>query len=48
MINLFAALAPLIKNFIDIVIIIGPLSIVVVILFLKKIEKENPDRIRWK
>tara|TARA_B100000700_G_scaffold321627_1_gene421295 strand:+ start:2831 stop:2989 length:159 start_codon:yes stop_codon:yes gene_type:complete len=48
MINLFGVLDPLIKTFIELVIIIGPLSIVGVILLLKKIEKDNPERIRWK
>ena len=48
MINLFGALDPLIKTFIEVVIIIGPLSLGGVILVLKKIEKDNPDRIRWK
>ncbi len=48
MINSFGVLDPLIKNFIEAVIIIGPLSIACVILLLKKIEKGNPDRIRWK
>ena len=44
----FGILDPLIKTFIEVVIIVGPLSIVGVILMLKKIEKDNPDRIRWK
>tara|TARA_B100001250_G_C19655586_1_gene724681 strand:- start:81 stop:245 length:165 start_codon:yes stop_codon:yes gene_type:complete len=48
MMNSFAVLDPLIKTFIEVVIIIGPVSIAGVILLLKKIEKENPDRIRWK
>ena len=47
-INSFGALDPLIKTFIEVVIIIGPLSLGGVILLLKKIEKDNPDRIRWK
>tara|TARA_B100000945_G_C20075043_1_gene454210 strand:- start:196 stop:360 length:165 start_codon:yes stop_codon:yes gene_type:complete len=44
----FGVLDPLIKTFIEVVIIIGPLSIAGVILLLKKIEKNNPDRVRWK
>jgi len=48
MIYSIGLLAPLIQTFIEVAIIIGPLSIVVVILLLKKIEKDNPDRIRWK
>ena len=46
--NLFVVLDPLIKTFIEVVIFVGPLSIACVILLLKKIEKDNPDRIRWK
>ena len=48
MINSFGVLEPLIKTFIEVVIIIGPFSIAGLILLLKKIEKDNPDRIRWK
>ena len=48
MIYSFGSLAPLIQTFIEVAFIIGPLSIVGVILLLKKIEKDNPDRIRWK
>ncbi len=48
LINLFSALNPLINTFVEVVVIFGPLSIACVILLLKKIEKENPDRIRWK
>ena len=48
MINSFVSLDPLIKTFIEVVIILGPLSLAGVILLLKKIEKDNPDRIRWK
>ncbi len=47
-INLFAVLDPAIKTFIGIVAIAGPLSIAGVIFFLKKIEKDDPERIRWK
>ena len=48
MINLFSVLDPAIKTFIGIVTVAGPLSIAGVILLLKKIEKNDPDRIRWK
>jgi len=48
MINSFGVLAPLMKTFIQSVFIIGPLCTACVILLLKKIEKDNPDRIRWK
>ena len=44
MIYSFGLLAPLMQTFIEVVIIIGPLSIVGVILLLKKIEKDYPDR----
>ena len=46
--HLFGVLDPAIKTFISVVAILGPLSIVAVILLLKKIEKDNPERIRWK
>tara|TARA_Y100001968_G_scaffold256632_1_gene243028 strand:+ start:123 stop:269 length:147 start_codon:yes stop_codon:yes gene_type:complete len=48
MIYLFGVLDPLIKTFIEVVIIIGPLSFAALIFLLKKIEKDNPDRVRWK
>ena len=41
-------LDPFIKSFILVTSILGPLSILGVVLILKKIENENPDRIRWK
>ena len=40
MINLFAVLDPVIKTFIQIVIIIGPLTITGIILLLKRIQNE--------
>ena len=46
--NFFAVLDPLIKTFIQVTLVIGPLSLVGVILLLKKIEKDHPERIRWK
>ena len=46
--NVFAFLDPLIKTFIQVALVIGPLSLLGMILLLKKIEKENPNRIRWK
>ena len=48
MVNCFAILDPLIKTFIQVSLVIGPLSLVGVILLLKKIEKDHPERIRWK
>ena len=43
-----AVLDPTIKTFIYVVAIAGPLSIAVLIFLLKKIEKNNPERIRWR
>ena len=48
MMNCFAVLDPLIKTFIQVALVIGPLSLVGVILLLRKIQKDNPERIRWK
>ena len=46
--NCFAVLDPLIKNFIQVALFIGPLSLAGVVLILRKIEKDHPERIRWK
>ncbi len=48
MMNCFAVLDPLIKTFIQVSLVIGPLSLVGVVLLLGKIEKDHPERIRWK
>ena len=48
MMNCFAVLDPLIKTFIQFALVIGPLSLVGVVLILRKIEKDHPERIRWK
>ena len=48
MMNCFAVLDPLIKTFIQVALVIGPLSLVGVVLLLRKIEKDHPERIRWK
>ena len=48
MMNCFAVLDPLIKTFIQVALVIGPLSLVGVVLLLRKIEKDYPERIRWK
>ena len=48
MMSCFAVLDPLIKTFIQVALVIGPLSLVGVILLLRKIEKDHPERIRWK
>ena len=46
--NCFAVLDPLIKTFMQVALFIGPLSLVGLVLLLRKIEKEHPERIRWK
>ena len=46
--NFFVVLDPLIKNFIQVALVIGPLSLLSVVLLLRKIEKDHPERIRWK
>ncbi len=48
MMNCFAVLDPLIKTFIQVALVIGPFSLVGVVLILRKIEKDHPERIRWK
>ena len=48
MMNCFAVLDPLITTFIQVALVIGPLSLVGVVLLLRKIEKDHPERIRWK
>ena len=48
MMNCFAVLDPLIKTFIQVALVIGPLSVVGGVLILRKIEKDHPERIRWK
>ena len=47
-INFFAVLDPLIKTFMQVALVIGPLSLVGLVLLLRKIEKDHPERIRWK
>jgi len=46
--NFFAVLDPLIKTFIQVALVLGPLSLLGVVLILRKIEKDHPERIRWK
>ena len=48
MMNFFVVLDPLIKTFIQVALVIGPLSLVGVVFILRKIEKDHPERIRWK
>ena len=46
--NFFAVLDPLIKTFVQVSLVIGPLSLAGLVLLLTKIEKDHPERIRWK
>ena len=46
--NFFAVLDPLIKTFMQVALVIGPLTLVGLVLLLRKIEKDHPERIRWK
>ncbi len=46
--NCLAVLDPLIKTFMQVALVVGPLSLVGVVLILRKIEKDHPERIRWK
>ena len=44
----FAAVGPEIKLFLVGASIAGPVTIATLIFILKRIEKEKPDRIRWR
>ena len=46
--NFFAVLDPLIKTFMQVALVIGPLTLVGLVLLLRKIEQDHPERIRWK
>ena len=46
--NFFAVLDPFIKTFMQVSLVIGPLSLAGLVLLLRKIEKDHPERIRWK
>ena len=46
--NFFSVLDPLIKTFMQVALVIGPLSLLGLVLLLRKIEKDHPERIRWK
>ena len=48
MMNCFAVLDPLIKTFMQVALVIGPLSLLGLVFLLRKIEKDHPERIRWK
>ena len=41
-------LGPEIKVFLAAVSIAGPVAIGILFVFIKRIEKQNPDRIRWR
>ena len=47
LIGLFLVLDPLIITFIQVALVLGPLSLLGVLLLLRKIEKDHPERIRW-
>ena len=46
--SLLLALGPEIKVFIGVMAIAGPIAIAGLIFLLKKIEKEDPSKIRWR
>ncbi|WP_320674141.1 hypothetical protein [Prochlorococcus sp. MIT 1341] len=46
--NYHVGLDPAIKTFIAVSLIIGPLAIAGLVMILKRIEKNRPERIRWK
>ncbi len=41
-------IGPEIKIFLAAVAVLGPLSIGILLFIIKRIEKENPERIRWR
>ena len=43
-----AALGPEIKLLLGFFAIAGPISISILLFIIKRIEKEHPDRIRWR
>ena len=43
-----ATLGPEIKVFLGVVAIAGPVAIGFLLFIIKRIEKSNPDRIRWR
>ena len=43
-----AALGPEIKVFVVVAAVAGPIAIGILLLIIKRIEKTNPDRIRWR
>ena len=45
--NLLGVLGPEIKILLVGFAIAGPMAVIGLIIFIKKIEKENPERVRW-
>ncbi len=46
--NLFVSLGPEVKSFLTAAFIIGPVSIFLLLLFLRQIERKDPNKIRWR
>ncbi len=46
--HLLASLEPNIQLFIQVIALLGPASIVFLIILLKRIEKKDPNKIRWR
>ena len=46
--TILAMLGPEMKLFVGVVAIAGPISIAFLVFVIKRIEKVNPDRIRWR
>ncbi len=44
----FSVLEPKIQLFIATVLVVGPMTIIGLIYFLKKIEATKPEKIRWR
>ena len=44
----FVALGPELKLFLALVSVLGPVAIAVLVFIIKRIERENPGRIRWR
>mgnify|MGYP007063349779 CR=1 FL=1 len=43
-----AVLGPEVKSLLVVFAIVGPMAIGILLFIIKRIEKENPDRIRWR
>ncbi len=44
----FSVLGPEIKGLLTLFAIAGPVAIGILLFIIKRIEKENPERIRWR